>query len=605
MQHLLAAVGAGEELEPALEHSRRDDRLARIGATTEGGVELGKQRLAEAARQPGARQAEQIADLAQPHPLQRLPVLAPRTEQPDGTPSRAPAGSPRASAQSGGRIDAGEDGGALRRRCAGDGERVAERLDARAQALQQAIDAAEVAQARLHLEQHGVGGSARLARRLERDVRREGERGVRDRQHGLGIARRIGLAEDDARRQRERGGALQPRLDALRQRRRVGGRDAMLVDQRDRRTCRSVHAFAVRGERRRERFEREQRQMQRDPEHDDDGKSRAGSERVRAKRGQLKRNRRRWLACRARRRSPALAERRRAAPESTLGSSSCSGASSGGPRRLRIRTCKRSAPPACNDRRSGDAVGRAAAAALAHHEGGAVVVVGRQLETAQPLGAQARRQPGDDRADVTALQRLLERPQAVAARDDRAPGRPAGRVPTGGSERSERRGTHDARASGRRAAPRRQSRARRAPPPTRPRAGRTPSPAVLRVASRPARARAGGSRRPPDAAAAARSAPAAASRRRAARRPDRRNRWRRFQRRCGRAGGRARVPDAGFPERAGRRSRWEMADPRPSCCAPTTGSLQAPANAKQGQSGRERHPWKDCMFIQYIASPTV
>ena len=75
------------------------------------------------------------------------------------------------------------------------------------------------------------------------------------------------------------------------------------------------------------------------------------------------------------------------------------------------------------------------------------MVVCRQLEAAQPLAAQARRQPGDDRADVPAFERLFERPQAVAAGDGRAPGRPEpGRVLSGSRERSERGGTRDSRA---------------------------------------------------------------------------------------------------------------------------------------------------------------
>ena len=58
---------------------------------------------------------------------------------------------------------------------------------------------------------------------------------------------------------------------------------------------------------------------------------------------------------------------------------------------------------------------------LAQHESGAVVVVRGELEPAQPLAAQARRQPGEHRADVAALQGLLERPEAVAAGDHPGP----------------------------------------------------------------------------------------------------------------------------------------------------------------------------------------
>ena len=59
--------------------------------------------FAEAPRQPGARQAEQVAERAQAHALQRLPVLAPRAEQPDRRRLR-------------GRSAGGGEVGALRRR---------------------------------------------------------------------------------------------------------------------------------------------------------------------------------------------------------------------------------------------------------------------------------------------------------------------------------------------------------------------------------------------------------------------------------------------------------------------------------------------------------
>ena len=164
VQDLLGGVGAGEQLEAALEQARRHDRLARIGTAAEGGVDLRQQRLAEAARQPGARQAEQVADLAQAHALQRLPVLAARAEQPDRRrrerlARRLEVGAARR------RLDAGEDRRALqpsrRRRCAARGRAAATACRSRSQ---QAIEAAEIAQARLDLEQHrvrrGAGRSA-------------------------------------------------------------------------------------------------------------------------------------------------------------------------------------------------------------------------------------------------------------------------------------------------------------------------------------------------------------------------------------------------------------------------------------------------------------
>ena len=88
-----------------------------------------------------------------------------------------------------------------------------------------------------------------------------------ERQHRLGIACRIGLADREPRRERERGRPLQPRLDALRLRGRVGGRDAVLIDEGDRRlAARLGRVDTEQG--RRERFEREQRKVERDPEHE-------------------------------------------------------------------------------------------------------------------------------------------------------------------------------------------------------------------------------------------------------------------------------------------------------------------------------------------------
>ena len=162
VQDLLAAVGAREELEAALEQARRNDRVARIGSASEGGIDLGEQRLAEAARQAGARQAEQVADLAQAHSLQRLPVLAARAEQPHRRRSERP---PRRSEVETARrrLDARQDRRSLRRRRRRDADGVAERSDRLLQAVQQAIDAAEVAQACLHFEQHRVRRRAWLA----------------------------------------------------------------------------------------------------------------------------------------------------------------------------------------------------------------------------------------------------------------------------------------------------------------------------------------------------------------------------------------------------------------------------------------------------------
>ena len=270
VQHLLGAVGPREQLEPALEHRREDDGLARVGAAAEGGVDLGEQAFAEAPRQAGARQAEQVAELAQAHALQCFPMLAAGAEQPHRHLVQCAAGGGKVGAMRR-RLGAREHRRALRRGGARDAHRVAERLERIGQAHEQARQAAEVAQAGLHLEQHGVISFIAMAMR-HRDLGRESERGMRHRQQGALVARGIGLPENDARRERQRGRAFQPRLDAERARRGIGGRDAMRIDERDRRGA--GLALARHGERGRERLERERRQMQRDPDHGGKGNGR-------------------------------------------------------------------------------------------------------------------------------------------------------------------------------------------------------------------------------------------------------------------------------------------------------------------------------------------
>ena len=122
-------------------------------------------------------------------------MLAARAEQPHRRRGeRLPRGREIEAARR--RLDARQHRRALRGRGDGDAHGVAERIDGALQALQQAIDAAEVAQARLHFEQHRVGGRAPASLAgCSETLRREGERGMRDRQHRLGVARRIGLAE--------------------------------------------------------------------------------------------------------------------------------------------------------------------------------------------------------------------------------------------------------------------------------------------------------------------------------------------------------------------------------------------------------------------------
>ena len=337
-------------------------RLARIGPLPERGVDLDQHRFAEAARQPGARQAQQVAELAQAHALQGLPMLAAGAEQPDRRflerlPRRREVEAARR------RLHAREQRGTLRRRRGRHANGVAERAQRSIEASQQSFQAAEIAQAGPHFEQHRVGRRIGQGRRLQRHARRESERGVRHRPQGFGVALRVGLAEHDLRCEGKRRRPFQSGLDACGLRRRVGADDAMRFEKRDR-PAGSVRPFA-RSERGRERLERERRKVQGDPEHGEEeceGRKPARTSRpmriarTAASKGQSARARRelarrqakltKTASCRPRPASCALCERRRAASDNAGGSASCSGVSSGGPRRFRMRTRKASAPPA-------------------------------------------------------------------------------------------------------------------------------------------------------------------------------------------------------------------------------------------------------------------
>ena len=96
----------------------------------------------------------------------------------------------------------------------------------------------------MHLEQHGVAAAHR-ARRASSDVGRERQRRMRHRQQRLRVARRVGLAERELRRERERGGPLQAGLDAERARRGVGADDVVRIDEGDRRRRSAVAAASV------------------------------------------------------------------------------------------------------------------------------------------------------------------------------------------------------------------------------------------------------------------------------------------------------------------------------------------------------------------------
>ena len=156
VQHLLAAVGAGEQLEAALEQARRDDRLARIGAAAEGGVDLGQQRLRRSGA-PGRRAAGRAGRRCCAGPFPAAPPSA-RGRGRAARPAQRRA--PRRVAADRGSAAAARRGPAPPRparsrrwRCAARGR--AARV-ACCRRCSEAIEAAEVAQARLHFEQHRV-----------------------------------------------------------------------------------------------------------------------------------------------------------------------------------------------------------------------------------------------------------------------------------------------------------------------------------------------------------------------------------------------------------------------------------------------------------------
>ena len=228
-----------------------------------------------------------------------------------------------------------------------------------------------------------------------------------------------------------------PGLTPMRQRRRVGGRDAVLVDQRDRPGACALRVCV--DQRRRERFEREQRQLQCDPEHGGARESeRASSSDVDEGRGGQG--------------AVALAAARRATPRRTREHA----------RKLEPqRRFERRAAPLQDAQLQGDRRRpRATTGAAAT----------RSAAPRQPLRA-SRRQRRRGGAPPAGDDAAARRAGAAAARrrsHRRARSSAPARAPTGCRcrERLER-------VSGRPAIPRRQSRARRAPPPTAPPADRT------------------------------------------------------------------------------------------------------------------------------------
>ena len=266
VHELRTRVGALPQLEPALEDGRRHDPAARIGGGAERAVELVEQRRAETARQPGARQAQQIADAAQPHALQCVPVLPARAEQVHRQIGQPPAqrrlvGAMQRLGRCRRRIAVQADAARqpvrrLRRRRAGDADTVAERRERSAQALQQPLAPAEAAQAGLHFHQH-----QRPIGRRQRDGRGEGQRRMRHAGQRLRVALRVGLADAQLRRQRERRRAAHAGPDAEVLCSGAGLHNAQVVEQRQRLDPRFGRQRCRKG------FQRQCGQVQADPQH--------------------------------------------------------------------------------------------------------------------------------------------------------------------------------------------------------------------------------------------------------------------------------------------------------------------------------------------------
>ena len=285
VEHLLGGVGAGKQLKPAFKCRRQGDGLARVGPGAQSAVQFMQQRFAEAARQPGARQAPQVTQRAQAHALQRLPMFAAGAEQPHrgGVQRSAKCGQVGAMPLP---VHTRQQRGPLRRGGADGVNAVAQRRQRVVQALQQSLQAAKVAQAALHVEQHGMGRNGGVCGRLDGHAGRETQRHMGHGHQRLRITRRMGLAQNQVRRKRQRGGALEAGLDAQGLGRRVGADDAARVHQRQRqwRLDGGLNRCGVgflggyvggveRGcamQRGRKRFQRQQRQMQGNPEHGTD-----------------------------------------------------------------------------------------------------------------------------------------------------------------------------------------------------------------------------------------------------------------------------------------------------------------------------------------------
>jgi hypothetical protein len=153
------------QFERTLEARRRFEEGARLGHPAQRAVELVDQRLAEAPRHPGARQAQAVAERARPHFLQPFRDRGRLVEQRDRQRGERSL-QPRRIAD--GFLDSRlrQQPGTVRRRRAGHGGRVAHLAEPGARQLQQVGQPPVQAEAAADLEQQ-AGGRLETHRRGE------------------------------------------------------------------------------------------------------------------------------------------------------------------------------------------------------------------------------------------------------------------------------------------------------------------------------------------------------------------------------------------------------------------------------------------------------
>ena len=161
VQHLAGGVGTGQQFDARLEHlGQRDPGRWRVGTLAQCALEFVEQRITQTRDQTGSRQATQITQGVQTHAFEHRAVIADATQQPhwrgiERTAQRCTVGAVLGRWQTQPR-HAGEQRRAQGGGRTGDAHRVTERPQRGVKALHQRDAAAEITQAGLHLQQHGV-----------------------------------------------------------------------------------------------------------------------------------------------------------------------------------------------------------------------------------------------------------------------------------------------------------------------------------------------------------------------------------------------------------------------------------------------------------------